>query len=45
MGELSVEHFGEWVREGKYGFRLTRDLYALPNRRSSLPLSRETILN
>lgn len=41
MRELSVEHFGEWVREGKYGHRLTRDLYAQPNRRPSVVLPRE----
>lgn len=30
-----VEHFGEVVRPGKYGLRLTREMYALVNKRSS----------
>lgn len=30
-----VEHFGEKIRSGKYGHRLTREMYALPNKRSS----------
>lgn len=31
----AVEHFGELVRPGKYGLRLTREMYALANKRSS----------
>jgi hypothetical protein len=31
----AVEHFGEMVRPGKYGHRLTREMYALVNKRSS----------
>lgn len=31
----AVNHFGENIRPGKYGHRLTRDVYALPNKRSS----------
>jgi hypothetical protein len=32
---LAVEHFGELRRAGKYGHRLTRDQYAIPNKMSS----------
>jgi hypothetical protein len=32
----AVEHFGELVRPGKYGHRLTREMYALVNKRSSI---------
>ena len=31
----AVEHFGELIRPGKYGHRLTREMYALVNKRSS----------
>lgn len=31
----AVEHFGELIRPGKYGHRLTREVYALVNKRSS----------
>lgn len=31
----AVEHFGELVRPGKYGLRLTREMYALVNKKSS----------
>jgi hypothetical protein len=31
----AVEHFGELVRPGKYGHRLTREMYALVNKRPS----------
>jgi hypothetical protein len=31
----TVEHFGELVRPGKYGLRLTREMYAVVNKRSS----------
>lgn len=31
----SVEHFGELIRPGKYGLRLTREMYALVNKKSS----------
>jgi hypothetical protein len=34
----AVEHFGELVRPGKYGHRLTREMYALVNKRSSVPI-------
>lgn len=37
----AVEHFGEYVRPGKYGHRLCRDLYALPNRKPSFRFSRD----
>ena len=37
---MAVEHFGERVLPGKYGLRLTRELYALPNSRRSLPHDR-----
>lgn len=30
-----MEHFGELVRPGKYGLRLTREMYALVNKKSS----------
>ncbi|MGF9648898.1 GIY-YIG nuclease family protein [Pseudarthrobacter oxydans] len=32
----AVEHFGELLRPGKYGHRLTREMYALVNKRSSI---------
>jgi hypothetical protein len=35
MAGLIVEHFGEIIRPGKYGHRLTRGLYALVNKKSS----------
>ena len=31
----TIEHFGEQMRSGKYGYRLTRDQYALPNKTRS----------
>lgn len=31
----AVEHFGELIRPGKYGHRLTREMYALVNKKSS----------
>lgn len=31
----AFEHFGELVRPGKYGLRLTREMYALVNKKSS----------
>ena len=34
----AVEHFGELVRPGKYGHRLTREVYALVNKKSSTRL-------
>jgi hypothetical protein len=39
----SVEHLGETVRPGKYGYRLTRKLYALPNKRPSVGARREDV--
>jgi hypothetical protein len=36
-------HFGETVRSGKYGLRLTREQYALPNKKASEPLPRERV--
>ena len=39
----AVLHFGECINEGKYGFRLSRDEYAIPNRRSSFYVSRESL--
>lgn len=30
---LAVEHFGELRRAGKYGHRMTRELYAVPNKK------------
>ena len=41
MSASSILHFGESVRPGKYGFRLVRDLYALPNKTSSIYVPRE----
>lgn len=35
MVEPAVEHFGELVRPGKYGHRLTREMYAIVNKKSS----------
>lgn len=32
LAGTAVEHFGELVPPGKYGHRLTRDMYALPNK-------------
>jgi hypothetical protein len=43
MVEPVVEHFGERLRAGKYGHRLSRETYAIPNRRPSVRLSRESI--
>lgn len=37
----AVEHFGELVRPGKYGLRLTRDMYALVNKKSSTRIPEE----
>lgn len=34
-GRLAVPHFGELRRAGKYGHRLTREQYAIPNKASS----------
>jgi hypothetical protein len=31
----AVEHFGELIRPGKYGHRLTREMYAMVNKKSS----------
>ncbi|GAB3557819.1 hypothetical protein GCM10027405_03290 [Arthrobacter alkaliphilus] len=36
-----VEHFGELVWPGKYGHRLTREMYAMVNKTSSTRLPRE----
>ncbi|WP_285117308.1 GIY-YIG nuclease family protein [Leifsonia sp. fls2-241-R2A-40a] len=36
-----VDHFGERIRRGKYGFRLTRDTYAIVNKKPSVYFSRE----
>ncbi|GAB3568574.1 hypothetical protein GCM10027405_30430 [Arthrobacter alkaliphilus] len=36
-----VEHFGELARPGRYGHRLTREMYALVNKTSSTQLPRE----
>jgi hypothetical protein len=35
MAADAVEHFGELIRPGKYGFHLTRETYALINKKSS----------
>lgn len=35
MAELTIEHFGEMMRPGKYGHRLTREMYALVNKKPS----------
>ena len=43
MAEPVVEHFGEVLRAGKYGHRLSRETYAIPNRRPSVKLARESI--
>lgn len=37
----AVEHLGELIRPGKYGHRLTREMYALVNKTSSTKLPRE----
>ena len=39
----AVEHFGEQMRSGKYGHRLTRDQYALPNKTPSSRVDRDLI--
>ncbi|WP_285117283.1 GIY-YIG nuclease family protein [Leifsonia sp. fls2-241-R2A-40a] len=39
----TVEHLGERVRAGKYGFRLTRDVYAVPSKRNTKPIPREFV--
>ena len=41
MAGLTVEHFGELVRPGKSGHRLTRDMYAHVNKTSSTRVPRE----
>jgi hypothetical protein len=41
MAGLIVEHFGELVRTGKYGHRLTREMYAHVNKTSSTRAPRE----
>ena len=41
MTSSAVEHFGEMVRPGKYGHRLTRDMYAHVNKTSSTRVPRE----
>lgn len=38
-----IEHFGEVIQEGKYGYKLTRQWYALINKRSSLYTRREAV--
>jgi hypothetical protein len=38
----AVEHFGELMRPGKYGHRLTREMYAQVNKTSSTRVPRET---
>jgi hypothetical protein len=35
LAASAVQHFGELVRPGKYGHRLTREMYALVNKKSS----------
>lgn len=37
----AVEHFGERIRPGKYGYRLAREQYALPNKVPSSRFPRE----
>lgn len=39
-GPSVVEHFGERIRRGKYGFRISRELYALPNRTNTTRMPR-----
>ena len=41
MGSSAIEHFGERVLPGKYGFRLRREVYALPSKQSSFYFGRE----
>lgn len=36
-------HFGEVVNPGKYGARLTRELYAIPNKKRYNPVRRELV--
>jgi len=38
-----LTHFGERVRVGRYGYRLTRELYAQPNSTPSAPLRRDMV--
>ncbi|WP_415853626.1 hypothetical protein [Sinomonas sp. G460-2] len=38
-----VEHFGERINYGRYGYRLSRDTYALINKRSSTYSRREDV--
>lgn len=41
MAAATIEHLGELVRPGKYGHRLTRDMYALVNKTPSARFPRE----
>lgn len=38
-----VEHFGELVRAGKYGYRLSRETYAVPNKTSSTRVPKDMV--
>jgi len=38
-----VEHFGERLRQSKYGHRLTREKYAVPNKKPSTVVPREYV--
>ncbi|GAB2516325.1 hypothetical protein [Paramicrobacterium agarici] len=37
----TIEHFGEAIRPGKYGFYLSRETYAIPNRKPTSHAPRE----
>ncbi|MHA7289554.1 GIY-YIG nuclease family protein [Arthrobacter sp. MDT3-24] len=39
----AVEHFGERLRQSKYGHRLTREMYAVPNKKPSAVRPREDV--
>jgi hypothetical protein len=38
-----VEHFGERLRQSKFGHRLTREMYAIPNKKPSTKVPREVV--
>ncbi len=38
-----VNHFGEYLRASKFGHKMTRDLYAYPNRKPKERLNRKYI--
>lgn len=38
-----VEHFGERLRQSKFGHQLTRNMYAIPNKKPSTKVPREVV--